>query len=211
MGDSLTDNYLAGGFGGDLGSGTSPGLLIVDFVQAYTTEGSPLFAGDLSPTIERCRALLDAVREAGRPVFHTGVSYRPDSDDGGLFRKKLPILDVFLEGSPLGRFVPELEPGPGETVIMKHYASSFFGTPLAERLREAGVDTLYITGVTTSGCIRATALDALQNGFAPMVVRDAVGDRHPDPHEANLFDLQAKYADLVTADEAIATFRALTA
>jgi maleamate amidohydrolase len=110
---------------------------------------------------------------------------------------------VFDRGSPLGAFPPSLQPEDGETIITKQFASAFFGTSLAALLTELRVDTLLITGLSTSGCVRATALDAIQNGFAPFVVRDACGDRHQSPHEANLFDLQAKYAEVISEAEAI--------
>ena len=124
---------------------------------------------------------------------------RPGGRDGGIFFRKLPALRCFEAGAhpELAAFDPALAPAPGETVITKQYASAFFGTTLASTLVDAGVDTLLIAGVSTSGCIRATALDACQHGFIPLVVREAVGDRHPAPHEANLFDLQAKYAEVV--------------
>jgi nicotinamidase-related amidase len=130
--------------------------------------------------------------------------YQADGADGGLFYKKIPSLRVFLEGSPLGAFPPSLQPVDGERVISKQFASAFFATSLAETLSREGIDTLLITGLSTSGCVRATALDALQSGFAPFVVREACGDRHPAPHEANLFDLQAKYAEVVSEQEACA-------
>jgi nicotinamidase-related amidase len=148
--------------------------------------------------------LLAAARAAGIPVFFTNVVYQADGADGGLFYKKIPSLRVFLEGSPLGAFPPSLQPVVGERVISKQFASAFFGTLLAETLSGEGIDTLLITGLSTSGCVRATALDALQSGFAPFVVREACGDRHPAPHEANLFDLQAKYAEVVSEQEACA-------
>jgi nicotinamidase-related amidase len=134
--------------------------------------------------------------------------YQADGADGGLFYKKIPSLRVFLEGSPLGAFPPSLQPVDGERVISKQFASAFFATSLAETLSEEGIDTLLITGLSTSGCVRATALDALQSGFAPFVVREACGDRHPAPHEANLFDLQAKYAEVVSEQEACALISA---
>ena len=136
------------------------------------------------------------------PVLHTNVRFQAGGRDGGVFFRKLPALGCFADGADpaLSRFDPALEPAAGETVITKQYASAFFGTTLASTLTSLGVDTLLIAGVTTSGCIRATALDACQHGFIPWVVRDAVGDRHPAPHEANLFDLQAKYAEVVSLD-----------
>ncbi|MEE8528462.1 MAG: isochorismatase family protein [Gammaproteobacteria bacterium] len=202
MTQTVQENYAEAGFGQTLGFGERPALLMVDFVKAYLVEDSPLYAG-VETVRDNCARLLEAARSAGIPVLHTNVSYQPGGADGGLFMRKLPLLKVFEEGSPLGDFVDGLEPAAGETVITKQFASGFFGTELANVLSSLDVDTVLVAGVTTSGCVRATALDALQNGFAPVVVRDAVGDRDPAPHEANLFDLQAKYADVISLSEAI--------
>ncbi len=202
MGHDRDENYRRSGFGHELGFGQRPALLIVDFVNAYLHPESPLYAG-VEAVLESCVRLLAAAREAGIPVFHTCVSYRPGSADGGAFRRKLPLLKHFEEGSPYAGFGPGLEPAAGETVIVKQYASAFFATPLAANLTAAGIDTVIIAGLTTSGCVRATAVDAIQHGFRPVVVREAVGDRHAGPHEANLFDLQAKYADVVSLDQVI--------
>lgn len=195
---SLEDNYAGGGFGGSLQPGRRPALIVVDFVMAYLQPGSPLYAG-VERTRDDCALLLQAARSAGIPVLHTNVRYQAGGRDGGIFFRKLPALACFVDGADpaLARFDPALEPLPGEPVITKQYASAFFGTTLASTLTALGVDTLLIAGVSTSGCIRATALDACQHGFIPLVVREAVGDRHPAPHEANLFDLQAKYAEVV--------------
>ena len=203
--DDLTANYV-GAFDGRLSFGQRPALLIVDFVMAYLDEASPLYA-NVEAALASNERLLAVAREASIPVYFTNVVYEADGLDGGLFYKKIPSLRVFLKGSPLGAFPPSLEPLDGEHVISKQFASAFFNTSLAEMLTSQGIDTLLITGLSTSGCVRATALDALQSGFAPFVVRDACGDRHPAPHEANLFDLQAKYAEVISETEAIAFLR----
>ena len=200
MSSELENNYRASGFHQQLGFGRNPALLLVDFVKAYTDESSPLYAG-VEQVLANCVELLGMARDAGMPVFHSNVSYRPGTTDGGMFKKKLPILKVFDEGSPLAEFADGLEPVAGESVVTKQYPSAFFGTSLTSLLTTVGVDTTLIAGVTTSGCVRGTAVDAMQHGFRSIVVSDAVGDRHPDPHKANLFDLQAKYSDLVTLDE----------
>jgi maleamate amidohydrolase len=142
--------------------------------------------------------VLAAAREAGIPVVHTRVSFAAGGVDGGPFFRKIAALRHFVGDGPLGAIRPEVAPLPEEIVLVKQYASSFFGTSLSSTLTGLGVDTLIIVGVSTSGCIRATAVDAIQNGYIPLVVRDAVGDREPGPHEANLFDLQAKYAEVVS-------------
>lgn len=200
MSDDLTSNY-AGAFTGHLSPGERPALLIVDAVQAYLDPASPLYAGVESAlgSIER---LLDGARRCNAPVLFTNVVYREDGRDGGLFFKKVPALRSFVAGSPLATFPSSITPRADEIVVSKQYPSAFFGTPLASMLVAMGVDTLIIVGFSTSGCVRATALDALCYGFVPLVVRDACGDRHAAPHEANLFDLQAKYAEVV--DEASA-------
>ncbi len=204
--DDLAENY-SGAFDGRLSFGKYPALLIVDFVMAYLDHASPLYA-NVEDALESNIRLLAVARAANIPVIFTTVVYEADGADGGLFYKKIPALRVFVKGSPLGAFPPSLEPMDGEHIISKQFASAFFGTSLAEVLTTEGIDTLLITGLSTSGCVRATALDALQSGFAPFVVRDACGDRHSAPHEANLFDLQAKYAEVVSESEACALIRA---
>ena len=186
-----------------LSPGRRPTLLVVDFVRAYLEPGSPLYAGVEDARTAAAR-LLASARAAGIPVMHTNVAYQPGGADGGVFFRKLPALASFERGRhpELAAFAAGLEPAPGEPVFTKQYASAFFGTKLAEALREKGIDTLLIAGLSTSGCVRASAVDACQHGFVPLVVREAVGDRHPAPHEASLFDLQAKYAEVISLVEA---------
>lgn len=205
--NELNLNY-ARAFGGHLPFGKRPALLIIDVVMAYFDPASPLYAGAEDALASNVR-LLAAARAAGIPIIFTNVVYEPGGANGGLFYRKIPALKVFDAGSPLGEFPPSLQPAEGEWVISKQYASAFFGTGMAAMLSDKGIDTLLITGMSTSGCVRATALDALQSGFAPFVVRDACGDRHPAPHDANLFDLQAKYAEVISEAEAVASLRKL--
>lgn len=199
--DRLHQDYRTSGFAGRLGFGRRAALVVVDVVRAYLEPSSPLYAG-----VETARdgvvRVLGAARAARAPVAFTVVRYRPGSGDGGHFVRKIPSLGVLEEGSPLGA----LDPRHDELVVVKQYASAFFGTSLASSLVADGVDTVVVTGFTTSGCVRATAVDALQHGFRPIVVREAVGDRDPRPHEANLFDLEAKYADVCREDEVTAWF-----
>jgi maleamate amidohydrolase len=197
----LQQNY-AGAFDGHLAFGNRPALLIVDFVMAYLDPASSLYAG-VEAALASNERLLAAAHQAGVPVIFTNVEYEPGGTNGGLFYQKIPALKAFDKGSPLGRFPDSLMPGPNDLVVTKQYASAFFGTGLAETLRTMGVNTLVITGLSTSGCVRATALDALQSGFAPFVVREACGDRHAAPHDANLFDLQAKYAEVISEATAL--------
>ncbi len=202
MTSDLAANY-AGAFDGHLQPGKKLALVIVDVVLAYLDPASPLYAAGEAALAsnERLRA---AAKASGAPVIFTNVEYQADGADGGYFFRKVPALKAFVKGSPLGAFPAALQPGPSDLVVTKQYASAFFGTSLASTLHSLGVDTLLITGFSTSGCVRATALDALQHGFIPLVVRDACADRHAAPHEANLFDLQAKYAEVIGEQEAVA-------
>ncbi|WP_353228625.1 N-carbamoylsarcosine amidohydrolase [Novosphingobium sp.] len=200
--DDLTANY-AGAFDGHLRFGKRPALIVVDMVKAYLQPGSPLYAG-IEAALESAIRLTAAMRGHGFPVLFTNVEYTPGGADGGVFYRKVPALKCFDRGNPLGAFPARLAPLDDEMVITKRYASAFFGTHLASTLTALEIDTLLIAGTSTSGCIRATALDACQHGFIPFVVRDACGDRHQAPHEANLFDLQAKYAEVVGEADAIA-------
>jgi maleamate amidohydrolase len=205
MSDALEQSY-ASDYRGHLEFGERPALIVVDAVQGYIDPVAPIYAG-VESAIPVIAQLLGAARSAGVPVIYTVVSYRPDGADGGLFWKKLPALKAFVQGSPFGAIPEAIAPLAEELVLTKHYASAFFGTSLASDLAARRIDTLIITGFSTSGCVRATALDALQHGYAPFVVEDACGDRHPDPHNANLFDLQAKYAEVVSASRVIELLR----
>lgn len=202
------DDYKKAGFKGHIGFGAHPALIIVDMVEAYLKPGSPLYLDQVAAEVLASnQRLLAAAHAAKVPVIFTGVRYTPGGRDGGHFYRKVPALACFDEGNPLGAFSPALMPGPGDLVVIKQYASAFFGTSLAATLNAAGVDTCLITGVSTSGCIRATATDAVQYGFRPMVVREAVGDRNSQVHDANLFDLDAKYADVVGEAEVLSYLR----
>lgn len=201
-GESKDANY-AGTFDGRLQPGARPALLLVDMVDAYLLPDSPLYCETASAAADAARSLVKQARENGVPVVFTNVEYEPGGADGGVFYRKAPVLKVFDRGSPLGAFPEGLEPQDGDIVITKQYPSAFFETGLAQKLKMRGIDTLIIGGYSTSGCVRASVLDAMQSGFVPFVVRDACADRHTDPHESNLFDLQAKYAEVVTAKEAI--------
>jgi maleamate amidohydrolase len=206
MTTDLNDDYVGAGFGGKLVFGKSPALLIVDVVMAYLDPACPLYAG-VEDALASNERLAAAARAAGVPVIFTNVVYQPDGIDGGMFFRKVPALKAFVRGSADGAFPPTLQPEPGELVLSKQYPSAFFGTSLASTLHAAGIDTLLITGFSTSGCVRASTLDALCHGFAPFVVREACGDRNLRPHEQNLFDMAAKMAEVVGEDEAIAWMR----
>lgn len=198
--EDLASNYAS--FDGHLPFGQRPALLIVDFVMAYLEPSSALYAG-VEDALASNERLLSAAHASGLPVIFTNVEYESGGADGGLFYRKLPALKAFDRGSPLGAFPPSLQPSLSDAVVTKQYASAFFGTGMDALLRESDIDTLLITGLSTSGCVRATALDAMQYGFAPFVVREACGDRHPSPHDAALFDLQAKYAEVISETRAL--------
>jgi len=206
--DDLRADYTEAGFGGNLGFGDRPAVLVVDIVRAYLEPSSPLYAG-VEDAVASAARVVDAARDAGVPVLFTRVEYVPGGADGGIFYRKVPALRVLDADSPLGQFPAAPRPRHGEVVITKQYASAFFGTSLASTLTAMGVDTVVIVGLSTSGCVRASAVDALQHGFVPIVVRQAVGDRDPRPHDANLFDLAAKYADVCDEQDVIARLRSV--
>ena len=199
----VAEDYRTAGFNRRLGIGRRPALVVVDLCRAYFDEASPLFAG-VPEVADRCRDLVAEARRAGVPVLWTRVEYEPGGADGGIFYRKVGALSVFERGGPLGAWLPGLEPAPGEVVITKQYASAFFATSLASTLVSAGIDTTVLCGVSTSGCVRATALDACQHGFIPIVVSEGCGDRDPEVHRANLFDLDAKYADVEPVETVLA-------
>lgn len=204
MTDSREVNSAHASFGHHLLPGRAPALLLIDLVEAYLAPASPLYAGVESTRLAAVR-LLEAARHRGVPIVHTNVEYQPGGRNGGVFFRKLPALACFERGRhpEWAAFARGLEPLTGETVITKQYASAFFGTSLASTLTSLKVDTVMLAGLSTSGCVRASAVDCCQHGFIPLVVREAVGDRAPEPHEANLFDLQAKYAEVVTLEAAL--------
>lgn len=194
----------AAGFASTLGGGERPALLVIDFVKAYITPGNPLYAAPGVPdAVAATRALLDAARAHAVPVIYTNVSFAPGGSDGGMFVRKVPALLQLTADSPMSQIVDELAPQPDEVVLNKRYASAFFGTPLVSMLTTLRIDTVILTGCSTSGCIRATAVDGMQYGYRVVVPRECVGDRTIEPHNANLFDIQAKYGDVVGRDEVL--------
>ena len=196
MSSSLDKNY-AKAFGHSLSPGVNPALILVDFVRAYFDPDCELYA-DVDSALQSALRILELARERGILVVYTNVIYQADGLDGGRFYEKALPLKHFCKGSPMGDWADGIEPRENELVVSKQYPSAFFGTSLAATLTANGIDTLIITGLTTSGCVRASCVDAMSNGFIPIVVADACGDRHESPHEANLFDMQAKYAEVWT-------------
>lgn len=183
-----------------LGFGATPALVVVDFTRAFTepSEAMPL-AADFAAEIAATVALLDAARAAGTPVYYTAPIYdEPDLADAGVWGKKVPATATLRAGTPGAELDPRLGRRPDEALVIKKYASAFFGTDLASRLTVRGVDTLLLCGCTTSGCVRASAVDGLQHGFKVMVVYEGVGDRNPAAHRQSMLDMQTKYADIVS-------------
>lgn len=202
MNDKLSDNYKKA-YDNQLGFGGRPALILVDFVRAYFDPDCALYA-EVEDTLAAALRVRDAARDTGIPVVYTNVVYHAGGSDGGVFFRKAKVLKNFIAGNPMGDWAEGIDPAADEIVISKQYPSAFFGTTLATTLHTMSIDTLIITGVTTSGCIRATCVDAMCHGFIPIVVADACGDRHEAPHEANLFDMNAKYGDVIGAAETIA-------
>lgn len=185
-----------------LGLGAKPALIIVDATVGFTDPASPL-GSDSRAELAVIQRLLVAFRARGLPVVYTVNGYA-DAVEASVFRQKIPLLDLLVIGSKLCEIAPEIAPQPEDLVVRKGVPSAFFDSPLRQTLQDLGVDSVAVCGFTTSGCVRATAVDALQSNFKLVVVRDACGDRDRDAHEANLRDLGLKYGDVVSADLAVA-------
>ena len=198
MGD--LDVYKKQNFGNRIGFGRRTALVIVDFTVGFN-DPEQFGGGNIDAAVKRTVGLLQFFRDRRLPVAFTRVVYADDGSDAGVFAMKCPPLLTLKENAPGGQVVPELKPHPGEYMVRKTQASAFFGTNLAAWLVQQGADTVVVTGCTTSGCVRATVVDAMQNNFRTIVARDCVGDRALAPHEANLFDMGQKYADVLDRDE----------
>jgi len=195
--------YAKAGLGQAVTLGDSPAVLVIDFSCGFTDPECAL-GSDLTSEVAATRRLLDAARAKELPVIFTTIGFDASLKDGGLWMQKVPALAVLQLGGHWIDIDPRLEPRADETVIVKKGASGFFGTNLASVLVSQGVDSVILCGATTSGCIRATAVDLLQYGWPTLVPRECVGDRARAPHDANLFDIQAKYADVVSVEDALA-------
>jgi maleamate amidohydrolase len=195
------------GFGIRIGFGERPALIVIDMLKGFTDPSMPLGA-NLDREIEAQKPLLDAAHARDIPVIFSTVIYNDaDLKDAGLWAVKMKGSLTLRAGSEAVKVDPRLDMQSGDSLLVKKYASCFFGTDLVSRLMNQRADTLIIAGCTTSGCVRATAVDAVQNGFRPMVVREAVGDRSVTAHEQSLFDLNAKYADVVSLEETLQYLR----
>jgi len=195
------------GFGIRIGFGERPALIVIDMLKGFTDPAMPLGAS-LDNEVEAQKPLLQVAHERRIPVIFTTVVYdEPDAKDAGIWGLKMKGSVTLAAGSEAVKVDPRLDKRPDDILLAKKYASCFFGTDLVARLNSRRIDTLIIAGCTTSGCVRATAVDAVQNGFRPMVVREAVGDRSAAAHAQSLFDLNAKYADVVSLDETLQYLR----
>lgn len=202
--------YKQQGFGGQIGFGKRPALLIIDFTLGFADPKS-FGGGNIVQAMNQTVHLLQGARRAGIPIVHTKIIYAEDGSDTGIHCLKSRHLKTLTASNPLSDFHPEVLPIPGEIVLSKRLPSAFFETGLSGMLTARGVDTVVIAGCTTSGCVRASTLDAMCFGFRPMVVRDCVGDRAIGPHEANLFDLGQKYADVIDSEFAMNSIEAAVA
>ncbi|MEV2211434.1 isochorismatase family protein [Streptomyces sp. NPDC050997] len=196
--------YQRAGFGAPVRRGSRPAVLVVDLTRGFTEAGFPSGA-DLTDVVGATGELIAAARPAGVPVVFTTIAYTPAEATGEAvtWLDKVPGMRSMAEGSEEVALDPRLSRGPKDHLIVKKGASAFFGTSLAALLTGAGCDTVLVCGATTSGCVRATAVDAVQSGFSVLVPRECVGDRAPGPHEANLFDIQAKYGDVIGVKDAV--------
>jgi nicotinamidase-related amidase len=202
------DSYRSKGLAGEMGFGDRPAIVVVDFLLGFTSVESPL-GSNLDREIEATRRVLDAGREAGIPILYSITAYSEGLRDGGTFIRKVPSLGVLLRGSEFVRIDPRLGYRSEETTFEKKYASAFFGTSLTSELTANGVDTVIICGATTSGCVRATVVDAMQYGYRPIVPKQCVGDRSAEAHRANLVDIEGKYGDVVDVEVVISYLEGL--
>src|SRR4051812_29718859 len=200
---SDTELFAQRGFGLRIGFGNRPALIVIDMANAFTDEKAML-GSNLDGQITATIPILEAAHARNVPVFFSTVRYDDhEMRDAGIWASKLHGLRTLTADTDGWKINRRLDFRPTDTLLVKQYASCFFGTDLGSRLVAQGVDTLIITGCTTSGCVRATAVDAVQYGFRPMVVREAVGDRSDSAHSQSLFDLDAKYADVVGLDDTV--------
>ena len=203
--------YRERGFGGTAGFGRRPALLVIDLVNGFTDPASPL-GSDLDAVVAATRRLIDACRAQQLPIVFTTVAFDgAQSQAAAVFMAKIPSLRTLVAGSHAVQVDPRLGLPATDTLITKQFASCFFGTALSSLLAAEGCDTVIVTGATTSGCVRASVVDAVQHGYRPIVPRECVGDRAQAPHDANLFDIQQKYGDVIGLDEALAAVAQLAA
>lgn len=198
----LTAEFLRRGFSARVGFGERPALLVVDMIVGFTDQRSPLSC-PLAQELEAIRRLLAQARRSGIPIVFSTVSYDAALEEAGVWSRKIPSVSTLVEGSEWVQLDPGLERRADEMLLIKKYASCFFGTDLITRLVAKRIDTLLVVGCTTSGCVRATVVDACSYGLHTIVVKEAVGDRATLPHDASLFDIDSKYGDVVSLQETL--------
>ena len=202
-GDATAGTYAEAGFGAEVHRGARPAVVVVDLTRGFTEAGFPS-GSDLTPVVLSTARLVETAHAASVPVVYTAIAYSEEEIAGDCYRwlDKAPGMRAMREGSVAAELDPRLTRGDRDPLIVKKGASAFSGTPLATMLTGLNRDTVLVCGATTSGCVRATAVDAVQAGFSTLVPRECVGDRADGPHRAALFDLDAKYADVVGIDDA---------
>ncbi|MDX6353007.1 MAG: maleamate amidohydrolase [Streptomyces sp.] len=203
-GTQTDDIYREAGFGAPVRRGTRPAIVVVDLTRGFTEDTYPT-GSDLGDVVAATSTLIDAARVHGVPVVFTAIAYTPAEADGDsvAWLRKAPGMRALREDADAVLVDPRLPRSPEDHLVVKKGASAFFGTSLAALLTGLARDTVLVCGATTSGCVRATAVDAVQAGFSVLVPRECVGDRAPEPHRANLFDIQAKYGDVIGLDDAL--------
>lgn len=198
--------YEKKGIGDRVGFGVRPAVIVIDFIVGFTDTESPL-AANMGRELAATLRVLEASRRKSIPIIFSTVAYDGSCREAGPFIRKIPSLRVLRAGSRWVQIDPRLKRRRDEILLVKRFASCFFGTHLASYLTWQGVDTLILTGCTTSGCVRATATDGMQNGFRVIVPRQCVADRAQGPHEANLLDIDAKYGDVVSIEQVLSYMR----
>lgn len=200
--------YEQTGLAGRVGVGKNPAVLLID-MQVQWNDPDRRLGADMGPALDSIGQLVDRAREYDVPVVYVSSAWEPDGSDAGIWTSKIPALTDIAIGSDGAEIHPRVTPQPGDHLVMKKGPSGFFNTPLDGVLRELGVDTILLAGASTSGCVRASAIDCMQHGYRTLVAAEAVGDRALAPHEANLLDIDAKYADVVTLDAVLAYMASL--
>lgn len=208
--ETVLDFYRERGYGRRLGPGERPALMVIDWSRAFTESAARFPGGDFGKELAQTRRLLDAAR--GRaPIYYTTLAYEPHMRDAGLWALKVPWLETCRLGTPAVEIDPALGLRPDETVVVKKFPSAFHGTDLDARLAAQGIDTLIVAGCTTSVCVRATVVDAMQHGYRALVAEEAVGDFLPEVHRIHLLDLDSRYADVMPVDEILKILARLSA
>lgn len=209
--EAILRYYDARGHRHAVGPGARPAVLVVDFSVAFTRGTGAFSGGNFPEELRQTRRLLAAARDRGIPVLFTTIAYADPENDPGLWGVKIPWLATCKLGSPAVAIDVALDPRPDEPVVVKKFASAFFETDLDARLQAAGVDTIVLAGCTTSVCVRATAVDAMQHRYRTLIAAEAVGDLDPALHAVHLRDLDTRYADVMSVDEIVTYLQAADA